>query len=54
MIMTAGKLTFNFSTFPMHACISSFVNVVVLYRIRSGQSQSGIYDNMRVICLMAT
>ena len=31
----------------MHACISTFVNVVVLYRIRSGQSQSGIYDNMR-------
>ena len=28
----------------MRVCISTFVNVVVLYRIRSGQSQNGIYD----------
>ena len=30
--------------FHMRVCISTFVNVVVLYRIRSGQSQNGIYD----------
>ena len=28
--------------FHMRVCISTFVNVVVLYRIRSGQSQNGI------------
>ena len=28
----------------MRVCISTFVNVVVLYRIRSGQSQNGVYD----------
>ena len=27
--------------FHMRVCISTFVNVVVLYRIRSGQSQNG-------------
>ena len=31
--------------FHMRVCISTlFVKVVVLYRIRSGQSQNGIYD----------
>ena len=33
--------------FHMRVCISTFVNVVVLYRIRNGQSQNGIYDNAR-------
>ena len=33
--------------FHMRVCISTFVNVVVLYRIRSGQSQNGIYDQGR-------
>ena len=28
----------------MRVCISTFFNVVVLYRIRSGQSQNGTYD----------
>ena len=45
MSITSGKLTFLFFCyFPFAYVHIHIYNAVVLYRIRSGQSQSRIYD----------